>query len=92
MKTPTAEEVMQAYDHATLAKRVIKLELAFAKLIDTPCSGQQIEIIKDAFPIPPIGHALVAPLDGCETAADVEEYLAQENLGKPKRSRKGTNA
>lgn len=30
--------------------------------------------------------------DGCETAADVEEYLAQENLGKPKRSRKGTNA
>ena len=37
------------------------------------------------------GEPPVVTWDGCETAADVEEYLAQENLGKPKRSRKGTN-
>lgn len=48
---------MKEFDHRTLAERVIALEVAFAKLMDTQCSPEQVTIIKDAFPRTPIGRA-----------------------------------
>lgn len=43
------EQVMAHYDHATLAARVIELELAFHALMALPCSPEQEAIIKSAF-------------------------------------------
>lgn len=56
MNIPTADEIMKAFDHKTIAERVITLETAFYKLMELPCSSEHVNIIKDAFTKPLIGH------------------------------------